>query len=127
MAYKVLIVDDSKLARMAVNKLLNALRSDWPRVEAAAADEAVKAVVDAAPDLALIDFNMPGRSGLELAAELRQARPGMPVAVISANQQQEVLNRAAAVGAAFLPKPLTEQALAEFLNIAEKALQKAHP
>jgi len=127
MAYTVLIVDDSKLARMAVNKLLNALRCDWPRVEAAAADEALKAVVDAAPDLALIDFNMPGRSGLELAAELRRVKPNMPVAIISANRQQEVLNRAAAVGATFLPKPLTEQALAEFLNVAEKALRKDHP
>ena len=124
MTYKVLIVDDSKLARMAVNKLLNALRSDWTRVEAAAAEEAVKAVVASAPDLALIDFNMPGRNGLDLAAELRQAKPHMPVAIISANRQQEVLKRAAAVGAAFLPKPLTEQSLAEFLEIAEKALQK---
>lgn len=124
MTYKVLIVDDSKLARMAVNKLLNALRSDWTRVEAAAADEAVKAVVASAPDLALIDFNMPGRNGLDLAAELRQAKPHMPVAIISANRQQEVLKRAATVGATFLPKPLTEQSLAEFLEIAEKALQK---
>ena len=40
MSYKILIVDDSKLARMAVNKALNALYPDWMRLEAANAEEA---------------------------------------------------------------------------------------
>ena len=41
MSYKVLVVDDSKLARMAVAKALEALRPGWTRVEAANADEAL--------------------------------------------------------------------------------------
>ena len=41
MTYKVLIVDDSKLARMSVIKALSALMPDWTRVEAANADEAL--------------------------------------------------------------------------------------
>ena len=36
---KILIVDDSKLARMAVAKMLGNLHPDWTRVEAANADE----------------------------------------------------------------------------------------
>jgi CheY-like chemotaxis protein len=124
MSYTILIVDDSKLARMAVVKALNALRPQWSRVEAASADEALSAMRRAAPDVALLDFNMPGRDGLELAAELRQASPHMPVGVISANHQQGVLDRTLAMGASFLPKPLTEEVLGRFLVVAEQQLAK---
>ena len=125
MSFKILIVDDSKLARMAANKALNALYPDWTRLEAGSADEALKVMKESAPDIALLDFNMPGRDGLDLATEFHQSNPSMPVAVISANRQQEVVSRAGAVNAAFLPKPLTEQALGEFLKAAVQQLNKA--
>jgi response regulator of citrate/malate metabolism len=47
----------------------------------------------------------------------------MQIAVMSANHQQEVVERALALGATFLMKPLTEQALRDFLLKAEKMLQ----
>lgn len=123
MTYKILIVDDSKLARMAVAKALNALYPDWRRVEAANSDEALAVVKEEPIDLAVLDFNMPGRDGLALAADLREINAEMPVAVISANHQQEIVRRAGEVGAAFLPKPLTEQALREFLDDAVPRLR----
>ena len=94
---------------------------DWSRVEAANADEALAALEEQKPDLVVLDFNMPGRDGLDLAAQLRRIRPTMPVAVISANHQQEIIDRATAVGATFLSKPLTEPALRDFLEGAERA------
>lgn len=123
MAYKVLIVDDSKLARMSVAKVLGALRPEWERTEATNADEALALVRQQPIDIALLDFNMPGRDGLSLAAELRDIRPDMPVALISANVQAEVAARAEEVGAQFLPKPLTQPALADFLLDAERRLE----
>ncbi|HEY1865213.1 MAG TPA: response regulator transcription factor [Roseiarcus sp.] len=125
MAFTVLVVDDSKLARMAVAKVLGGLCPDWTRVEAANADEAFVALEEQKPDLAVLDFNMPGRDGLEVAAQLRRMRPAMPVAVISANHQQEVIDRANAVGAAFLSKPLTEPALRDFLDSAVRQIRAA--
>jgi CheY-like chemotaxis protein len=123
MAYKVLIVDDSKLARMSVAKVLGALRPDWERIEATNAEEALALVRQQPVDIALLDFNMPGRDGLTLAADLREIRPDMPVAMISANVQTEVVTRTEEVGAQFLPKPLTQQALAAFLLDAERRLE----
>ena len=38
---KILVVDDSKLARMAMAKALNAVRPEWTRIEAGSADEAL--------------------------------------------------------------------------------------
>ena len=118
MSYKVLIVDDSKLARMAAIKALSALYPDWTRIEAANSDEAIRSIADARPDIVLLDFNMPGKNGLDLASELLSSNPHMPVAVISANRQQEILNRTTAIGAFFLPKPLTQDDLADFLRSA---------
>ncbi len=125
MASKILVVDDSKLARMAVAKLLAGLCPDWTRVEAANAEEALVALEEQKPDLVVLDFNMPGRDGLELAAEFRRLRPMMPVAIISANHQQEIIDRANAAGATFLSKPVTEPALREFIKGAERQIQAA--
>lgn len=127
MTYKVLVVDDSKLARMAVTKLLRALHPEWPRIEAANVEEALQCIRESAPDITLLDFNMPGRDGLSFAAELHQSSPHMPLAVISANRQQEILDRAHAAGATFLPKPLTEEALGKFLAAAVQTLSEGRP
>ena len=125
MTYSVLIVDDSKLARMAVAKVLNTLHPDWTRVEATNAEEALALAKQSPPDIALVDFNMPGRDGLALAADFRALSPDMPVAVISANLQQEVVSHAGEVGATFLPKPLTQDALGSFLKSAAERLKAA--
>jgi CheY-like chemotaxis protein len=118
MTYRVLVVDDSKLARMVLAKSLRALQPEWTRVEATNAEEALALVRGSSVDVALLDFNMPGRDGLDLAADLRKLHPTMPVAVISANTQVEIINRTHEIGATFLPKPLADPALKEFLIAA---------
>jgi CheY-like chemotaxis protein len=120
--YKVLIVDDSKLARMSIVKAVGTLQPAWAFVEAANADEAMTLVDRERPDIALLDFNMPGRDGLALAAELRALKPGMPLALISANTQDEIVQRTREIGAAFLPKPVTKTALADFLSLVHTRL-----
>src|SRR5688572_8868194 len=122
MTVSILIVDDSKLARMAVAKSLSALRPEWTRTEATNADEAIALAHQGRFDIALVDFNMPGRDGLTLAAELRHIFPDMPIAVVTANIQAEIVNRARAVGAQFLPKPLTQEAMSAFITEAEQRL-----
>ena len=124
MSRKVLIVDDSKLARMAVVRILSEVQPGWATEEAANADQALNCFNQSPPDFVLLDFNMPGKDGLALAAELRDLKPEVSVAVISANHQVEVVNRAHDAGAVFLPKPLTVKALTDFLNTAQSS--KAH-
>lgn len=120
MTHQVLIVDDSKLARMGVIRAMKTLHPDWESMEASNADEAVALVRASTPDFVLMDYNMPGKDGITLAAELRALDTHMQVAVISANQQVEVVDRARAAGASFLPKPITEKALADFFEAAQK-------
>src|SRR6185436_9763910 len=111
MQYKVLVVDDSKLARMVMASALRRIRPDWEMIEATNADDAVSAISALSVDIALIDFNMPGTDGLALVAKIRKANPTMPVAVVSANLQDEIIGRARELNAAFVAKPLTDEAL----------------
>jgi len=121
----VLIVDDSKLARIVAARALSALQPEWERVEAGNADEALAIVGERRIDLALIDFNMPGKDGLDLAADLRAGFPNMPIALITANIQDEVIARARAVNATFVGKPLTDEALRGFVSGAALRLRAA--
>ena len=125
MTYKVLIVDDSKLARMAIVKILASHYPDWPRCEAGSSEEAMKSTMEDAPDIALLDYNMPVQNGLDLAVQLRKLKPGMPIALVSANHQLEVVRRTEALGAFFLAKPLREETLKDFLAVAVQNLQTA--
>jgi CheY-like chemotaxis protein len=125
MQYNVLVVDDSRLARMVMASALRRVRPEWTLVETANADEALAAVTAGKIDVALIDFNMPDTDGLELVAKIHKSHPGMPVAVVSANIQDEIIGRARELNAGFIPKPLTDDALAAFLSGAALRLKKA--
>jgi len=121
----VLLVDDSKLARIVAGKTIAALQPDWQRVEASNADEAMELVRTQAIDLAVLDFNMPGKDGLDLAAELREAYPHMPIAIITANVQNEIIARARELNATFVEKPVTEETIKGFLSGAALRLRQA--
>jgi CheY-like chemotaxis protein len=121
----VLIVDDSKLARIVAAKALGALQPEWDRVEAGNAREALAILGERKIDLAMIDFNMPEMDGLELATEIRSSHPTMPIAVITANIQDEVIARAREVNATFVSKPLTEDGLRGFISGAALRLRSS--
>jgi CheY-like chemotaxis protein len=122
-AITVLIVDDSKLARIVAGKALAALQPEWEKVEAGNAQEALGILKERKVDVAMIDFNMPDKDGLELASEIRSTYPTMPIAVITANIQDEVITRAREVNATFVSKPLTEEGLRGFLSGASLRLR----
>jgi CheY-like chemotaxis protein len=125
MPHKVLIVDDSKLARMVMASALRRIRPDWGLAEATNADEALSAISAGSVEIALVDFNMPGTDGLELVAKIRKLHPSMPVAVVSANVQDEIIARARELNATFVAKPLTDDALGAFLSGATLRLRRS--
>ncbi len=123
MSVTVMIVDDSKLARIVVSKALSQLQPEWSKVEAASAAEALEVIGKQDVEIALIDFNMSEKDGLELATELRVLRPHMPLAIITANVQDEIIARARAIGAGFVAKPVTPEGLEPFLSGAALSLR----
>lgn len=120
----VLVVDDSKLARMVVNGIVRRTRPDWNTVEAASAGQALEILGNGSVDIVLIDFNMPEMDGLALTARIRESHPDVPIAIVSANAQDPIVAKARSLDAAFLEKPLNDEALASFLSGAALRLRR---
>jgi CheY-like chemotaxis protein len=125
MTVNILVVDDSKLARIVACKAISALQPEWNKVEAGSAADALSIVGEQRIDVAILDFNMPDKDGLELASELRAGYPVMPIAVITANVQDEIVARVRALNATFVAKPVTQDALSSFISGAALRLKKA--
>lgn len=123
MSVTVLVVDDSKLARIVVGKVLAALQPDWQKIEAGNAEEAETLLAAGGIDLAILDYNMPGKNGLELAQDIRSSHPDMPLAVATANIQDEIIAQARAINATFIAKPISENGLRGFLSGAALRLR----
>ncbi len=79
------------------------LFADLPDLEicgtAANAEEALKAVPAARPDLAMVDISLPGRNGLELVADLRRDYPGLRILVLSGHDDEHYIREATRAGA----------------------------
>ncbi|HSK38207.1 MAG TPA: response regulator [Arenibaculum sp.] len=123
----VLVVDDSRLARMVVIGILGRTRPTWSVLEAAGARQALDILDERPVDIVLVDFNMPETDGLALAARIREKSRDLPVAIISANAQHAIMEQARALDVAFLEKPLTDETLASFVSGAVLRLRRAEP
>jgi CheY-like chemotaxis protein len=118
MGCQVMVVDDSKLARMVVVKAISTLHPDWTWFEVDNAEAALSLAQASRIDITILDYHMPGRDGLTLAADLRKLYPNMPLALITANSQTEIAARAEELGMTFLVKPNWHADLAAFLKEA---------
>jgi two-component system nitrogen regulation response regulator GlnG len=87
------------------------------------AETALEALQQGTPDVLVTDIRMPGQSGLELAQEVRKARPGLPVIVMTAHADLDNAVSAFASGAfEYLPKPFDiDQAVALVKRAAASA------
>jgi DNA-binding NarL/FixJ family response regulator len=100
MVIKVLIVDDHAFIRLALAELLAA--TDDIHVVGTCADgsEVAAAVVRAAPDVVLMDVQMPRMSGLEATRELLVSHPAVRVLVMSGGVARGWAEEALALGVA---------------------------
>lgn len=121
-AARVLLVDDSRLARMTIRAVVGALYPHWEIVEAENVDQALRTIESRAFQIVFVDIGLPGRSGLELAADLRNRHPAVSLAVVTANVQDAVRDRVQAIGATYITKPIRPLSLVSFLCEAEAKL-----
>ena len=111
---RLLIADDQALVRGALVALLG-LEDDIEIVaEVGRGNEVVAAALRAAPDVALLDVEMPGLDGIAAAAALREALPDCRVLVVTTFGRPGYLRRAMQAGASgFVVKDTPARQLAE--------------
>ncbi|MEV7725259.1 response regulator [Streptomyces sp. NPDC101733] len=112
---RVLLAEDQRMMRGALALLLGLEEDIEVVAQVAAGDEILPAALDARPDVALLDIELPGLSGLDAAAELRGRLPDCRVLILTTFGRPGYLRRAMEAGAAgFLVKdgPVEELAAA---------------
>lgn len=113
---RIILVDDedhfrTRLARAFVNR-------GYTVFQAAAVDEALKAIKENRPDWALVDLKMPGKSGLDLIKEAKACLPSLKIVVLTGYGSIATATEAIKLGAHFyLPKPADVD---DILNAFEK-------
>ncbi|MBS2029993.1 MAG: response regulator [Deltaproteobacteria bacterium] len=104
MGTSILVVDDEESLRITL--AANLELSGFEVVEAANGTEALQILEKRAFDVVLSDIRMPGMNGVELFQRIKQARPGMPVVLMTAFAMEGLVREAVTSGVfAVLPKP----------------------
>jgi CheY-like chemotaxis protein len=117
----ILLVDDDPDVR---NVLADVLRSAGHTVvEASGGSLALAALEAARPDLLLVDFAMPDMNGAELAREVRERRPRLPIVFASGFADTEAIERAMGPGATVLRKPFRAEQLFAAIGAALRAAE----
>ena len=110
---KVLLVEDNEQVRAFTRELLR--DGGCEVVEAKDASDALAQLDGEGVDLMLTDVVMPGKSGVELANEVRKLKPGLPIVIMTGYSDQLVEN---AAEFPFIAKPFTFPELEEVMATA---------
>lgn len=110
----ILLVDDHAVVRQGYSSLLRALLPAMEVREAATGEEALIRVQESVPHLVIMDFGLPGISGLETTRRLRQRLPQLRILFFSMHDELPLVRQALDAGATgYLTKSSAPQVLIE--------------
>jgi two-component system chemotaxis response regulator CheY len=119
MKKRILVVDDSGLARRLTRKMLEGMGHEVE--EASGGAEALEQYALGKHDLVLLDLLMTGMYGIEVLHKLREMNPALPVVVVTADIQRSTRDQVKQAGAAaMVNKPIDQEELAEVLDLVWK-------
>ena len=116
----ILIVDDSATSRLLFRAHLPA---NFPYVvhEADSLDSAMEKAAAIRPEVVVLDYNMPGQSGVEIARAMLKTGINARFVLFTANTQKSILDEAAAAGfVAVIEKPVTQEKISDMLEKVSK-------
>jgi len=118
MTMRILVAEDETIIRLDLRGLLE--RAGYEVVaEARDGEEAIELARRHEPDLALLDVKMPRLDGIEAARRMLEERP-IPIVILTAFDQRELVERAAEAGVyGYLVKPFREQDVVPAIELAK--------
>jgi two-component system LytT family response regulator len=118
---RVLIVDDERLARTALRRLLKPIKDIEIVGEAANAEEGRLALHRFNPDLIFLDVEMPGQNGFELLEQVED----VPLVIFTTAFDAYAVKAFEASALDYLMKPISAERLEAAMGRARKALAAA--
>lgn len=115
----VLVVDDSRVARMLIRNIILGIHPHWIITEAANGKEAVELANLETPNYITMDYNMPDMNGIEASRQILQHTPKTVIALFTANVQAQTRHEAESLGVGFVGKPITESSIKQALAFFE--------
>lgn len=95
----ILIVDDHPIVRQGLTELVNQEDDLYVCGQAEDAHQAMKAVKELKPDMAIVDISLKETSGMELIKDLKARYPNLPVLALSMHDESLYAERALRAGA----------------------------
>jgi len=118
---KALIIDDERLARTELKRLLTPFKEIKVVGEAVNADDALEKIQELKPDLLFLDIQMPGKTGFELLEEL----DSVPTVIFVTAYDEYALKAFEYNALDYLLKPIEPKRLEETVNkLIEKKRKK---
>jgi len=113
---KILIVDDSQLARMGIIKYLKILEPSAELFEAESGLEAIEVFKRESPSVVFMDLTMPGMSGYEAIERIMPLDSDVKIVVVSADIQKIAEEKVIQLGAKMLiKKPINQENIKDIL------------
>jgi two-component system response regulator (stage 0 sporulation protein F) len=113
---KILVVDDSVTSRALFRAFVPA-NGKFELFEAANHDEALELFKKIKPDICVLDYNLPGKNGIEIAKSLIETNIPTKFVLMTANTQKIILDEAKKLNfVAMIEKPLDSDTVANVLG-----------
>lgn len=127
-AIRILLVDDHAVLRSGLRLLLEREEGLEPVGEAGTAEDALLLLPRLAPDVVVIDIEMPGIGGLQGAEMIRQRAPGARILFLSMHDQARDVRRAFDAGAdGYLLKSAADEDLVRAVRAVAGGERYVHP
>lgn len=97
---RILLADDHVLFREGLKQILGKHKEFRVVDEVGSGTEAMEKIFNKRYDLVILDISMPGRSGLDILAEIHRENPDMPVLILSMHPEDQYAVRVLRAGAA---------------------------
>jgi len=121
MAKSVVVVEDVSGLREQLVKILNSSQGIRCVGACASAEDALRVIPAKKPDVVLMDIRLPGMSGIECVAELKQLLPSLQIIMLTVYEDSESIFRALKAGAAgYLVKSAPPAKLLEAIEDVSK-------
>ena len=127
-AIKIALIDDHKLFREGVKRILSFEPSFDVVAEADDGSEAKDIVAKHQPDIVLMDINMPDMNGIEATKELLAQFPDLKVIILSIHEDESYVTHALQTGAqGYLLKEMDTDSLMEAIKVVYDGGSYLHP